>query len=207
MGFDETSLNTSDGNRANTTNLVHILEGKTEGFFNRTLRGFNGIDCLQKSLASSLGLGFGVFFHPTLVPWAVAGLIDHVVAVEPRDRNERNGHRVEADLLDEAGGFLDDLVTTLFRPRRSSSVHLIEGNDELLDTEGVGEKSVLASLAVLGDSSFEFTSTGGDDKDSAVSLRGTSDHVLDEVTVTRGVCSKPSVIVPTQKMFSGELYQ
>ena len=169
--------------------------------------GINGIDSLQKSLASSLDMGFGVFFHPTLVPWAVAGLIDHVVAVEPRDRNERNGYRVKADLLDEAGGFLDDLVITLFVPRRSSSVHLIEGNDELLDTKGVGEKSVLASLAVLGDTSFELTSTGGDDKDSAVSLRGTSDHVLNEVTVTRGVCSKPSVIVLKGKCFFGELYQ
>lgn len=186
------------------------MEGKTEGFGSRTFWGVNGIDGLQKSLASTRFLDLvlvDALFLPTLVPWAIAGHINHVVAVEPRDRNERNGHGVEADLLDEIGGFLDDLVITRFIPRRSSSVHLINGNDELLDTKGVGEKSMLASLAVLGDTSFELTSTGGDDKDSAVSLRGTSDHVLDEVTVTRGVCSKPSVIAPSRKMFSGELNQ
>ena len=187
------------------------MEGKTEGLGSRTFWGENGIDGLQKSLAISRFLDLVLvepLFVPTLVPWAIAGHINHVVAVEPRDRNERNGSGVEADLLDEIGGFLDDLVETLSRPRlRSSSVHLINGNDELLDTKGVGEKSMLASLAVLGDTSFELTSTGGDDKDSAVSLRGTSDHVFDEVTVTRGVCSKPSVIAPTRKMCSGELYQ
>ena len=46
---------------------------------------------------------------------------------------------------------------------------------------------MLASLAILGDTSLELTSTSGDDEDSAVSLRGTSDHVLDEVTVAGGV--------------------
>ena len=67
-------------------------------------------------------------------------------------------------------------------------VHLVDGNDELPDTEGEGKESVLAGLAILGDTSLELTGTSGDDENSAVSLRGTSDHVLDEVTVTRGVC-------------------
>ena len=66
-------------------------------------------------------------------------------------------------------------------------VHLVDGDDELTDTEGEGKESVLAGLAILGDTSLEFTSTTGDDEDSAVSLGGTGDHVLDEVTVTRGV--------------------
>ena len=66
-------------------------------------------------------------------------------------------------------------------------VHLVDGDDELPDTEGEGEKRVLASLAILGDTSLELTGTTGDDEDGAVSLRGTGDHVLDEVTVTGGV--------------------
>ena len=66
-------------------------------------------------------------------------------------------------------------------------VHLVDGNDELPDTEGEGKESVLAGLAILGDTSLELTGTGGNDEDSAVSLRGTSDHVLDEVTVAGGV--------------------
>jgi hypothetical protein len=66
-------------------------------------------------------------------------------------------------------------------------VHLIDSNDELPDTEGEGEESVLASLTVLGDTSFEFTSTASNDKNGAVGLRCSRNHVLDEVTMTRGV--------------------
>ena len=62
-------------------------------------------------------------------------------------------------------------------------VHLVDGDDELPDTKSEGEESVLAGLAILGDTSLELTSTTGNDKDGTVSLGGTSDHVLDEVTV------------------------
>ncbi len=63
------------------------------------------------------------------------------------------------------------------------SVHLVYGNDQLPDTKGEGEKGMLASLTVLGDTSFELTSTGGDNQNGAVGLGGTSDHILDEVTM------------------------
>ena len=66
-------------------------------------------------------------------------------------------------------------------------IHLVDGDDELPDTEGEGEQGVLTSLAILGDTSLELTSTTGNDEDSTISLGGTSDHVLDEVTVTGGI--------------------
>lgn len=66
-------------------------------------------------------------------------------------------------------------------------VHLVDSDNELPDTEGEGEESVFTGLTILGNTSLEFTSAGGDDEDGAVSLRGTGDHVLDEVTVTGGV--------------------
>ena len=66
-------------------------------------------------------------------------------------------------------------------------IHLVDGDDELPDTEGEGKEGVLASLTVLRDTSLELTSTTGNDEDGAVSLGGTSDHVLDEVTVTGSV--------------------
>lgn len=201
-GLDNTSLNTSDGNRADTTDLVHILEGKTKRLVGRTTWGINGINSLQKSLASGLGLGL---FLPTLVPWAVGGLVNHVVAVEARDRDEGNSLGVVADFLDEVGGLLDDLVVTVARPL--GSVHLVDSNDELLDTKSVGKEGVLASLSILGDTSLEFTSTGGDNKDSAVGLGCTSDHVLDEVTMTWGICSNPSASSRTGERHSGEQYR
>jgi hypothetical protein len=181
-GLDDTSLDTADRNCANTTNLVHILERKTESLVGWAGRHVDGVNGLEKGLAGGLGLGF---LLPTLVPGAVGRLVDHVVTVEARDGDESDGLWVVADLLDEGGGLLDDLLVTVLGPL--GGVHLVDGDDELLDTEGVGEKGVLTSLAILGDTSLELTSTSGNDENSAVGLRGTSNHVLDEITVTWGV--------------------
>jgi hypothetical protein len=101
------------------------------------------------------------------------------------DGDEGDGLGVVTDLLDEVGGFLDNFVETVLTPL--GGVHLVDGNDELTNTEGEGQKCVLASLAVLGDTSLELTSTTSDDEDSTIGLRGTSDHVLDEVTVAGGI--------------------
>ena len=73
-------------------------------------------------------------------------------------------------------------------------VHLVDTDDELLDTEGEGEESVLTGLAVLGDTGLELTNTGGDDQDGAIGLGGTSDHVLDEITVAGGVNDRDVVL-------------
>jgi len=181
-GFDDTSLDTTDGDRANTANLVHILEGKTEGLVGGTARRVDGINSLEEGLTRGLGLGL---LLPALVPWAVAGGLNHVVAVEAGDGDERNGLGVVADLLDEVGSLLNDFLETGLGPL--SGVHLVDSNDELLDTEGIGEQGVLTSLAILGDTSLELTSTGSDDEDSAIGLGGTSDHVLDEITMTGSV--------------------
>lgn len=65
--FDDTSLDTTNGHSANTTDLVDILEGKTEGLVRRTDRRFDGIDSIEEGLAldnTTLGL-----LGPTLVPW------------------------------------------------------------------------------------------------------------------------------------------
>lgn len=55
------------------------------------------------------------------------------------------------------------------------------------DTEGEREQSVLSGLTVLGDTSLELSDTGGDNENGTVSLGGTGNHVLDEVSVTGGV--------------------
>ena len=87
------------------------------------------------------------------------------------DGDERNGNRIVSDLLDEVLDLLLDLLKPGLAVGGLSGVHLVASDDELLDTEGVGEEGVLPGLAVLGDTSLELTSTGGDDENSAVSLR------------------------------------
>ena len=105
--------------------------------------------------------------------------------METRDRDERDVLGVVADLLQVARHLTLDLVVTVLSP--VDVVHLVADHDHLLDTEGESEQSVLTGLTVLGDTGLELTLTGGDDENSHISLRGTSDHVLDEITVTGGI--------------------
>lgn len=183
---NDTSLDTADRHSADTRDLVDILERKTEGLVVRADWRLDGVDGLEQGLTGD-GAALGLL-GPALVPWALVGGLKHVVTVETRDGDEGNGLGVVADLLDEVGGFLNDFVVAVLRPL--AGVHLVESNDELPDTEGESKQGVLTSLAILGDTSLELTSTGGNDEDSAVGLGGTSDHVLDEVTVTRSVCRR-----------------
>ena len=94
---------------------------------------------------------------------------------------------VVADLLDVGRHLLHDLLIPLLRVLGLGGVHLVEGNDHLLHTQGVGQQGVLAGLAILGDTSLETTRGGVNDQDSAIGLGGSGNHVLDEVTVTGGV--------------------
>ena len=64
--LDDTGLDTTDGHRANTTNLVNILERKTEGLVGGTDGGLDGVDGIEEGLTlddTSLGL-----LGPALVP-------------------------------------------------------------------------------------------------------------------------------------------
>merc|ERR1719427_491821 len=133
------------------------------------------------------GLALLPLHAPALVPGHVLGGLDHVVSVPPRDGDEGNSGGVVANLLDEAGDLLANLLEPGLAVGRLSGVHLVGGHDKLLHPKGVGEQGVLPGLAVLGDTSLELSSSGGDDEHSTVSLRGTGDHVLDEVTMSGSI--------------------
>ena len=109
-GLDSTSLNTTDRHRPNTTDLVDILERETKGLIGGTRGRVDAVDGLEQGLASGLGLGL---LLPSLVPWAVGGDLDHVITVETRDGHKGDGLGVVADLLDEGGSLLDDLLETV----------------------------------------------------------------------------------------------
>merc|ERR1712200_245982 len=184
-GLDHSSLHTTDGHCANASNFVDILKGQPEGLVGRPAGGDDGVESLKEGHA--VGLAFLPLNVPALVPGHVGRGLDHVVAVPPRDGHEGNGSWVVAHLLDEARHLLLDLLEPPMRVWGLGGVHLVDGDDQLLDTEGVGEQGMLPGLAILGDTSLELASSGGDDEHTAVSLAGASDHVLDEVAMARGV--------------------
>jgi len=181
--LDGSGLDTTDGNCSDTSDLVDILEGETEGLVGRARRGLDGVDGVEEGdTLDFTGLGL---LLPSLVPSHVGGRLKHVVSVPSRDGNEGNVLGVESDLLDETGSLLDDFLVTSLGVL--GGIHLVDGDDELTNTEGEGEESVFTGLSILGDTSLELTSSGGNDEDSAIGLGSTSDHVLDEITVTRSI--------------------
>merc|ERR1719273_1382055 len=184
-GLDHSSLHTTDGHCANASNFVDILKGQPEGLVGGPAGGNDGVEGLKEGHA--VGLAFLPLNVPALVPGHVGRGLDHVVAVPPGDGHEGNCSWVVANLLDEAGHLLLDLLEPSLGVGRLGGVHLVDGHDQLLDTKGVGEEGVLPGLPVLGDTSLELSSSGGDDEDSAISLRGSGDHVLDEVTMAGSV--------------------
>merc|ERR1719319_1781921 len=184
-GLQDSGLNTVHGHCSNSANFVNILKGQTKGLVGGSLRGNDGVETLQES--DSTSLSFLALHGPSLVPGHVGGGLDHVVAVKPGNGHEGDSGWVVPDLLDEAAHFLLDLLEPSLGVWRLSGVHLVNGNDELLDTKGVGQQGMLSGLTILGDTSLKLTSTRGNDEHSAISLGGSGDHVLDEIPVTRGI--------------------
>jgi len=171
--LEDTGLDTADWNCSDTTDLVHILERQTQSLVDRALGGVDQVKSLEE--------------EGSLVPRHVGGSVDHVVASPSGDRDEGDLHWLVADLLQVDGHLGLDLGVTRFSVLDGGVVHLVDADDHLLDTEGVSKESVLAGLSFLGHTSLELTDTGSDDEDGNISLGGTRDHVLDEVTVSWGV--------------------
>jgi len=171
--LDDTSLDSSDGDCSDTTDLVDVLEGKSEWLFSGSLGGFESIKSFNED--------------GSLVPSGVGGSLEHVVSIETRDGDEGDGISFVTNLLQVVSELLLDFGVSLFRELDGGLVHLVEADDHLLNTEGESEESVLSGLSVLGDTSLELTSGGGNHKDSDISLGGTSDHVLNEISVSWGI--------------------
>ena len=179
-GLDDAGLHSAHGHCANASDFVDILEGQPEGLVGGSGGGNDGVESLEESHAAGVTL---LPLHlPALVPGHLVGGVDHVVPVPPGDGDEGHRHGVVADLLDEASHLLLDFLEPGLAVGGLGGVHLVAGHDELLDTKGVGQQSVLPGLTVLGDASLELSGSGGDDKHAAVSLQmqtGFSKYVRD----------------------------
>jgi hypothetical protein len=172
-GLHDTGLDTTDGNCTDTGNLVDILEGESEGLVGGSLGGVESIEGLEE-------VG-------SLVPSHVGGLFNHVITNPSGNRDELNLSGVVSDLLEVSGKLVLDFFVSLLGVVDGFVVHLVDGDDHLSDTHSLGKEGVLSSLSVLGETSFELTFTSGDHEDGGISLGGTSDHVLDEISVTGGI--------------------
>jgi len=121
---DNTSFNSTDGDCSDTTNLVDVLEGKSEGLVRRSFGGVEGIQSFNED--------------GSLVPGGVGGSFQHVVTIETRNGDEGDGFGLVTNLLQVVGQFLLDFSVSFFREVNGLFVHLVEANDHLLDTQGEG---------------------------------------------------------------------
>ena len=178
-GLDDPSLHSAHGDCPDAADLVDVLQGQPQRLVSGPGGWDHGVQGLEEGHPA--GLALLPLDVPSLVPGHVLRGLDHVVSVPSGDGDERNSDGVVADLLDEVLDLLLDLLKPGLAVGGLGGVHLVAGNDELLDPEGVGEVGVLPGLGDLG---LELPSPGGDDEDAAVGLGGPGDHILDEVTMS-----------------------
>jgi len=198
-----TSLDTTDRDRTDTTDLVHILEGKAERKLAGTLRRSDAIELADEGVAVVPG---------KVVDTLIVLTGDDVITVETGDGDEGDQPLIRGTLETgddgvaesiSLGGVVDglasirselsieedvgDLITNLLEALlvEVDSIHLVDRNDDLLDTEGVSKKSVLTGGTIIRDTSLVVGSINNED--SNIGLRGTSNHVLDEVLVAGSI--------------------
>jgi len=172
-GLEDTSLNTSNWDGTNTRNLVDILEWETKWLVGWAVWCLDLVKCLEKAW--------------TLVPWHVWRDFHHVVTLETRAGDKWDLLWFETNLLEATDQIRFNFLVTILVVLDGLGVHLVHKDNHLLDTKSEGEECVLASLAILGEGGLETTLVSWDDKNSNISLGGTGDHVLDEITVTGGI--------------------
>jgi len=131
-------------------------------------------------------------------PAHVGGLLDQVVTHPARDRQDRDRLgdivRLPPDLGQHVAHFVADFGVPRLLVAGGIAIHLVDANDQLLDAQQVEQTRVLTRLAL------DFTSLvvtlldgggkvtiGRDHQQGDIGLRGTRDHVLDKISVTRRV--------------------
>jgi hypothetical protein len=169
--LEDASLDTADRHSADATNLVHVLKRKAKRLVGGALGGVDKVKGLKKD--------------GSLVPSHVGGAVNHVVTNPAGDGDEVDLGRLVPDLLQVARHLLLDIVVT--RLGVLAGVHLVEGNNHLLDTKSEREQSVFLGLAFSSPTTFEPTRSRVDDQEGNIGLGSSGDHVLDEITVARSI--------------------
>lgn len=72
--------------------------------------------------------------------------------------------------------------------------YLVAAADHLPDAKSESKESMLTGLDIIGDTSLKTTSGGFNDKHRKISPGGPSDHVLDEITVSRSINDSAGVL-------------
>ena len=171
--LDDTGLDSTDWDSSDTRDLVDILEWESEWFEDWSLWWLDGIESLKEVWS--------------LVPWHVVGITDHVVTNPSGNWDEWNVIELVTNLFKIKTNLVFDLLVSGLLVVSTLGVHLVAADDHLLDSHGESEKSVFSGLSFLGPSGLEFSRWGSDHEDGDISLGGTGNHVLNEISMSWGI--------------------
>jgi len=121
------------------------------------------------------------FHQPRLFPPAEVVALGGDVVRLPAGSGQ-DGHLLVAvaDHLEHLLEVRLDFLETLLGVGGLGDVHLVDGDNQLLDAHNLGEPEVLFGLRLD-------AVVGRDHQHCGVSLRGARNHVLDEISVPRGI--------------------
>jgi len=195
--LDGSLLDTAGQHITDTLDLVDTRDGGSGGAGDRALRDDDEfLEAVEESI--NVNGDFSLFDISSLPPSHVGGLGDQVVSLPARNGEERYG--VGDKVLQPTDTeqhtlhlFLDFGVTGLL-VSGEIGIHLVDSNKDLLNTEQVDQQGVLTSLSLDFSGLVVSTGNGGGEisvgrhhEEGDIGLRGTSDHVLDKITMSRGV--------------------
>jgi len=200
--LDNTLLNTSSQHITDTFNLVdardrHAHWGTHGSFWHFAHLVKEIVDCVDVDLlAVAIHI---VSSPPTHVLHTLSILtFQEIVSHPARDGQEWNlllDHvLLPANLDQHAPHLVGDLIVSALFVASSVAIHLVATNCNLLHTQQIDETRVLTSLSLdltslvvaLGDGCGEISIAWNHDE-RHISLGSTSNHVLDEITVTWGI--------------------
>merc|ERR1719253_788243 len=195
--LDDTLLDAAGQDITDTLDLVDTRDRQTHRGVDRALRDAAHVVQAVEEGVTVDGLGADLDVS-ALPPGHVGGLLDQVVTAPTGDRHVGDAGLNEvllpADLRQHGAHLVGDLVVAGLLVASHVAVHLVDTDDDLLDTEQVDQTGVLTGLA-LDLTGLVVTTLDGDgevtisrDHDHGnIGLGGTGNHVLDEITVTRGI--------------------
>jgi len=171
--LDDTGFDSTDWNSSDTRDLVDILEWESEWLQYWSLWWLDGIKSFEEEWS--------------FIPWHVVGLFDHVITNPSGNWDEWNSFDLVTNLFKIKSDLSFDFVISFFLVVSTLGVHLVAADDHLLDSHSESKKSVFSGLSFLGPSRFEFSRWRSDHEDGDISLGGTGNHVLDEISMSWGI--------------------
>jgi hypothetical protein len=196
--FDGSLFDLSGDDVTDSLDVVDTVDWKTKRLVVVSDRGLSElvegiVDGDNVDHGSILGLNFS-----SLPPRHVLGFSEEIVSLPSRDWENRDGGHNKvlspSDTGQNVADFITDFVVTGFGVVGKIRVHLVDTDDQLLNTEQVEETSMFTGLS-FDFSGFSITlSKGGgevtisrDHEDSNISLGSSRNHVLHEVTMSRSI--------------------